>query len=134
MSDRFYTQMCEHFKVAPYELNIALRDHESPEFKKIAKKSEGVMSNGKKMTRIDLNNALTELLGVNIEGQKLSMPTLTTILAKVKAGDVKKVAVPEGRLKKPYQEAVMEAFGEKLDLDTATVKTMKTLLESINNV
>ena len=90
MSDRFYTQMCEHFKVAPYELNIALRDHESPEFKKIAKKSEGVMSNGKKMTRIDLNNALTELLGVNIEGQKLSMPTLTTILAKVKAGDVKK--------------------------------------------
>ena len=92
------------------------------------------MSNGKKMTRIDLNNALTKLLGVNIEGQKLSMPTLTTILEKVKAGDVKKVAVPEGRLKKPYQEAIIEAFGEKLDLDTATVKTMKALLESINNV
>lgn len=35
MSDRFYTQMAEHFRIPHYELNIALRDHDSPEYKKL---------------------------------------------------------------------------------------------------
>ncbi|QXN67643.1 hypothetical protein [Klebsiella phage vB_Kpn_3] len=74
MSDRFYTQMAEHFNIAPYELNIALRDHDSPEYKKLEKKAEGIMSSkGKKLTRIDLNTMLMEELGVNIEGQKLPL-------------------------------------------------------------
>ena len=40
MSDRFYTQMAEHFRIPHYELNIALRDHDSPEYKKLEKKAE----------------------------------------------------------------------------------------------
>ncbi|WCX68731.1 hypothetical protein [Salmonella phage GSW6] len=39
MSDRFYTQMAEHFRMPHYELNIALRDHDSPEYKKARKES-----------------------------------------------------------------------------------------------
>lgn len=133
MSDRFYTQMCDHYNMAPYELNIALRDLDSPERKKLEKKAGTTMSKGKKLTRIDLNNMLTELLGVNIEGAKLPLNVLEAMLDKVKHKTYKKVEVPEGRLKAPYQAALTQCLGVTLDLSTATVKTMKNFLEAINN-
>lgn len=141
MSDRFYTQMAEHFRIPHYELSIALRDHDSPEYKKLEKKAEksidtkvgASMSKGKKLTRIDLNKILTELLGTDIEGAKLPLLVLETMIKKVKNKEYKKVEVPEGRLKAPYQEALTECLGVNLDLSTATVKTMKNFLEAINN-
>ncbi|CCI88459.1 hypothetical protein BN79_031 [Yersinia phage phiR2-01] len=132
MSDRFYTQMADHYKMAPYELNIALHDLDSPERKLLEKRAGVPMSKGKKLTRIDLNNMLTEKLGVNIEGQKLPLNVLETMLDKVKNKSYKKVTVPEGRLKAPYQEALTECLGVTLDLSTATVKVMKGFLEAIN--
>ncbi len=134
MSDRFYTQMAEHYNMAPYELNIALRDLDSPERKKLEKKAGTTMSKGKKLTRIDLNNMLTEMLGVNIEGAKLPLNVLEAMLDKVKNKTYKKVEVPEGRLKAPYQAALTECLGVNLDLSTATVKTMKNFLEAINKL
>ncbi|EJB4242325.1 hypothetical protein MT068_001390 [Salmonella enterica] len=141
MSDRFYTQMADHYNMAPYELNIALRDLDSPERKKIERKAEKsisvkagtTMSKGKKLTRIDLNNMLAEQLGVNIEGAKLPLNVLEAMLDAVKNKSYKKVEVPEGRLKAPYQAALSECLGVTLDLSTATVKTMKNFLEAINN-
>ena len=142
MSDRFYTQMAEHFRMPHYELNIALRDHDSPEYKKLenkAEKSNGVkvgatMSKGKKLTRLDLNKILTELLGTDIEGAKLPLLVLETMIKKVKNKEYKKVEVPEGRLKAPYQEALIECLGINLDLSTATVKVMRAFLEAINKL
>ncbi|CAL5098728.1 Phage protein [Salmonella phage Tennessee] len=134
MSDRFYTQMAEHYNMAPYELNIALRDLDSPERKKLEKKAGTTMSKGKKLTRIDLNNMLTEMLGVNIEGAKLPLNVLEAMLDKVKNKTYKKVEVPEGRLKAPYQAALTECLGVNLDLSTATVKCMKNFLEAINKL
>ncbi|WCX68730.1 hypothetical protein [Salmonella phage GSW6] len=87
----------------------------------------------KKLTRLDLNKMLTELLGVDIEGSKLPLLVLETMIKKVKNKEYKKVEVPEGRLKAPYQEALIECLGVNLDLSTATVKTMKNFLEAINN-
>ncbi|AXC42571.1 hypothetical protein HOT66_gp120 [Salmonella phage S147] len=133
MSDRYYTQMANHYNMAPYELNIALRDLDSPERAKLEKKAGIRMSSkGKKLTRIDLNTMLMEELGVNIEGQKLPLNVLETMLDKVKKKTYKKVQVPEGRLKAPYQAAVSECLGATLDLSTATVKVMKGFLEAIN--
>lgn len=134
MSDRFYTQMAEHYSMAPYELNIALRDLDSPERKKLEKKAGTTMSKGKKLTRLDLNKILTELLGTDIEGAKLPLLVLETMIKKVKNKEYKKVEVPEGRLKAPYQEALTECLGVNLDLSTATVKTMKNFLEAINKL
>lgn len=134
MSDRFYTQMAEHYNMAPYELNIALRDLDSPERKKLEKKAGTTMSKGKKLTRIDLNNMLTEMLGVNIEGAKLPLNVLEAMLDKVKNKTYKKVEVPEGRLKAPYQAALTECLGVNLDLSTATVRCMKNFLEAINKL
>ena len=134
MSDRFYTQMAEHYNMAPYELNIALRDLDSPERKKLEKKAGTTMSKGKKLTRIDLNNMLTEMLGVNIEGAKLPLNVLEAMLDKVKNKTYKKVEVPEGRLKAPYQAALTECLGINLDLSTATVRCMKNFLEAVNKL
>ncbi|QXV80305.1 hypothetical protein bas32_0150 [Escherichia phage IrisVonRoten] len=134
MSDRFYTQMAEHYNMAPYELNIALRDLNSPERKKLEKRAGTTMSKGKKLTRIDLNNMLTEMLGVNIEGAKLPLNVLEAMLDKVKNKTYKKVEVPEGRLKAPYQAALTECLGTTLDLSTATVRCMKNFLEAINKL
>lgn len=134
MGDRFYNQMASYYKISISELNIALRDHESPEYKSLEKKANTTMSKGKKVTRLDLNNELTELLGVNIEGQKLPMLVLEVMVKHVKAKNLVKVSVPNGRLKAPYIEAVQTALSnDKLDLSTATVKTMKAFLEAINN-
>lgn len=132
MSDRFYTQMCDYYKITPNELNIALRDHESPEYKKLEKKAGVQMSNGKKLTRIDYNNMITELLGTNIEGSKLPLMVLETMHKKIKDKSFVKVEVPEGRLKQPYIQAVTECLGTTMDLSTATVKVMKGFLEAIN--
>lgn len=142
MSDRFYTQMAEHFRIPHYELNIALRDHDSTEYKKLEKKAEksngvkvgATMSKGKKLTRLDLNKMLTELLGVDIEGAKLPLLVLETMIKKVKNKEYKKVEVPEGRLKAPYQEALIECLGINLDLSTATVKVMRAFLEAVNKL
>ncbi|AFQ22196.1 hypothetical protein My1_037 [Pectobacterium phage My1] len=118
MSDRFYHQQATFFKVSPAELTISLR--------------EGRPMSKKRVTRIDLNNEITEILGTNIEGQKLSMPTLEKILEVLKSGRYKKVTMPSGKLKQPFKEAVCEALGVTVDLDSATIKNMKTLLEAIN--
>lgn len=91
MSDRYYTQMANHYNMAPYELNIALRDLDSPERAKLEKKAGIRMSSkGKKLTRIDLNTMLMEELGVNIEGQKLPLNVLETMLDKVKRKPIRK--------------------------------------------
>ncbi|ATS94011.1 hypothetical protein P13BB106kb_p027 [Pectobacterium phage DU_PP_V] len=118
MSDRFYMQQAAHFKVSHAELTISLR--------------EGIPMSSKRVTRIDLNKELTGLLGTNIEGQKLSMPTLGKIVEVVKANKCTKVKVPEGKLKQPYIEAVCTCLGTTVDLDSATVKVMKAFLEAIN--
>ncbi len=56
------------------------------------------------------------------------------MIKKVKNKEYKKVEVPEGRLKAPYQEALTECLGVNLDLSTATVKCMKNFLEAINKL
>ena len=136
MSDRFYTQMADHYKMPVWELNRALWFDKSPERTKLENKAEGIrkpMSESKKkITRIDLNNHLGNMLGVDIQGAKLPMPTLQALVDAVKNNKYKRVAVPSGRLKAPYQAAIIEALGMKVDLDNATVKTMTLFLGAIN--
>lgn len=137
MSDRFYSQMADHYKMSHWELKRAFWDEESPERKTLERKAEGKKvsntSSKKKLTRIDLNNMLTDMLGVDIQGAKLPMPTLEAFVDAVKSKNFKKVEVPTGRLKAPYQAAILEALGGKLDLDNATVKTMTLFLGAIKN-
>lgn len=130
MSDRFYTQMADHFSMAPWELNIALRDSESPQFKSLEKKCMP------KVTRKELNTELNSLLGKSITATKLPMPTLQVVVDKCKSGKLVKVPMPSGRLKAPYIEALHTALNvsskEPLDFSTATVALMKEILEGIN--
>lgn len=137
MSDRFYSQMSEHYKMTTWELQRAFWYEDSPERIKLECKAEGkkvsTTTKKKKVTRIDLNNQLTEMLGVDIQGAKLPMPTLEAFVNAVTKGTfIKGVPVPEGRLKAPYQEAVLRAIGTKVDLDNATVKTMTLFLGALN--
>lgn len=119
MSDRFYMQQAAYFKVSPAELTLSLR--------------EGKPMSKKRVTRMDLNKELAELLGTNIEGQKLSLPTLEKLLEVVKKKSYNKVEMPEeGKLKQPYIEAMHSCIGSTVDLDSATVKVMKAFLEAIN--
>lgn len=136
MSDRFYTQMADHYNMSVTELNRAFWFEDSPERIKLEAKAEGKQVNKstgkKKITRLDLNKQLTELLGVDIQAAKLPLATLEAFVNAVKKKSYKKVEVPEGRLKAPYQTAIIESLGCKVDLDNATVKTMKLFLEEIN--
>ena len=133
MSDRFYAQMGEHFKMSPMELKVAFWDNESAEWRKLVKKAEGktMATAGKKVTRLDINNMITELLGVDIQGAKLPLPTLEAILKVVKNKSYTAVDIPSGRLRAPYQEAMIEALGVEVDLSNTTVKTICLFLGAI---
>lgn len=142
MSDRFYSQMGEHFKMTPMELKIALWDKQSAEHDKLVRKAEGgkmvvkkdtPSTKKKKITRLDINNMITELLGVDIQGAKLPLPTLEVILSVIKNKTYKGVNIPEGRLRAPYQEAMLESLGKDVDLSNATVKTICLFLTAINS-
>lgn len=136
MSDRFYTQMADHYNMSITDINRAFWFEDSPERVKLEAKAEGKQVNKstgkKKVTRLDLNNKLTELLGKDIQAAKLPLPTLEAFVSAVKKKSYKKVEVPTGRLKAPYQAAIIESLGTKVDLDNATVNTMKLFLEEIN--
>lgn len=141
MSDRFYAQMGEHFKMTPMELKIAFWDDQSAECKKLERKAEGrtmittkdkATTKKKKVTRLDLNNMITELLGVDIQGAKLPLPTLEAILKVVKNKTYSPEDIPEGRLRAPYQEAMTSSLGVEVDLSNATVKTICLYLGAIN--
>lgn len=137
MSDRYYMQMAEYANLTTSQLNAALRDKESSEYKKLLKKVEGTKvttTKKKKVTRIDLNKQLAELLECDIEGAKLPLIVLETMIKRVSERDCKVVSIPEGRLKAPYQEAVCECLHTNLDLSTATVKVMKSFLQAVKEM
>jgi hypothetical protein len=129
MSDRYYMQMAEKTKMAPWELQIALRDEDSP-FRLQLEKS--LM--GKKVTRQDLVKELEELLNAELDPNtgKLPLLSLENTVKAVKTKTTVKVEIPNGRLKAPYIEALRAAIPYPLELDTATVKTMTTLLNALN--
>lgn len=136
MGERFYKQACDHFNMTANEFCRAFWDQDSPERIKLEAKAEGKQVNKstgkKKVTRLDLNNQLTQLLGNDIQAAKLPLATLEAFVSAVKKKSYKKVEVPTGRLKAPYQAAIVESLGVKVDLDNATVNTMKLFLEEIN--
>lgn len=127
MSDRFYAQMGKHFDMAPWELQIALRDGKSDLRKTLEKKSMP------KVTRKELSVELSDLLGVEINATKLPMNTLQEVVSAIKSKKTKQVEMPTGRLKAPYVEALHTALGFKspVDFSTATVALMKEILENI---
>lgn len=142
MSDRFYAQMGEHFKMSPMELKIAFWDEQSAEHDKLVRKAEGkkmvttkdtTVAKKKKITRLDLNNMITEHLGVDIQAAKLPLPTLETILKVVKNKTYRGVNIPSGRLRAPYQEAMTESIGVEVDLSNTTVKTICLFLQAVND-
>lgn len=127
MSDRFYAQMGKHFDMAPWELQIALRDGKSDLRKSLEKKSMP------KVTRKDLSVELSDLLGVEINATKLPMATLESVVGSIRTKNIIKVEMPTGRLKAPYIEALHHAlrFKSPVDFSTATVALMKEILENI---
>lgn len=130
MSDRFYAQMAKHYNVDPWQLSNALRDRDDL-YRELERKS---MGKGKKVTRKDISEEISEILGAEIALGKLPMLTLEVMLKKLKEGSIKPAPVPNGRLKQPYIEAVHEAVGVPIDLSTATVKIMSQFLELIQGV
>lgn len=129
MSDRYYAQMSDKTNLAPWELQIALRDEDSI-FRKQLEKS--LM--GKKVTRKDIVEELETIFGSSLDAGTTKVPLLSleNILKVVKAKKVNKVEMPTGRLKAPYMKALSDAIGMPLEMDTVTVKTMTALLENLN--
>lgn len=127
MSDRFYAQMGKHFDMAPWELQVALRDEKSDLRKTLEKKSMP------KVTRKELSVELSDLLGVEINATKLPMNTLQAVVESFRNKKAKQVEMPTGRLKAPYVEALHVAlnFKSPVDFSTATVALMKEILENI---
>ncbi|QFR57636.1 hypothetical protein CPT_Slocum_056 [Serratia phage Slocum] len=127
MSDRFYKQMSEHYKVAPWELANALRDHNELYYE-LGRQS---MGKSKKVTRKDISEEISAILGQEIELGKLPMLTLEVMVKALKTRNIKPQEVPNGRLKAPFIKAVHDAIGVEVDLSTATVKIMSQFLELI---
>lgn len=91
------------------------------------------MGKSKKVTRKDISEEISALLGEEIALGKLPLLTLEVMLKKIKSGDIStEVEVPSGRLKAPYIRAVQEALGVEVELNTATVAMLSTFLNAVN--
>lgn len=126
MSDRFYTQMCTHFDMSPWELNRALYDHTSAEFKKLEKKCMP------KVTRKELAKQFQELTNTDTDISKLTLETAIAVVDFVTSGKKANIIMPEGRKKDPYIQVLQSVLG-KLDFSTATVVVMKGIIRAIKN-
>ena len=124
MSDRFYSQMCQHYDIAPWELNLALWFPESDEYNKLVRKSMP------KVTRKDLAKQFKEITSTDIDISKLPLATALDVVDFVNKGKKAEFDMPEGRRKDPYITVLQDILG-KLDFSTATVAVMKGILEVI---
>lgn len=124
MSDRFYSQMCQHYDIAPWELNLALWFPESDEYNKLVRKSMP------KVTRKDLAKQFKDITSTETDISKLPLATALDVVDFVNKGKKVSFEMPTGRLKEPYVKTLQDILG-KLDFSTATVKTMQGILEVI---
>lgn len=124
MSDRFYSQMCQHYDITPWELNLALWFPESDEHNKLVRKSMP------KVTRKDLAKQFKEITSTDIDISKLPLATALDVVDFVNKGKKVELDMPDGRRKDPYISVLQDILG-KLDFSTATVAVMKGILEVI---
>lgn len=124
MSDRFYSQMCQHYDIAPWELNLALWFPESDEHNKLVRKSMP------KVTRKDLAKQFKDITSTETDISKLPLATALDVVGFVNKGKKVSFEMPTGRLKGPYISVLQNILG-KLDFSTATVAVMKGILEVI---
>lgn len=124
MSDRFYSQMCKHFDISPWELNLALWFPDSHEYKQLERKCMP------KVTRKDLAKQFTEITKSDVDISKLPLQTALDVVDYVSKGNKVEFDMPDGRKKDPYIKVLQDIMG-KLDFSTATVAVMKGILEVI---
>lgn len=124
MSDRFYSQMCKHYDIAPWELNLALWFPGSEEHTNLVRKSMP------KVTRKDLAKQFKVVTTTEVDISKLPLATALEVVDFVEKGKKADFIMPEGRRKDPYIMVLQDILG-KLDFSTATVAVMKGILEVI---
>lgn len=139
MSDRYYSQMAKATKMTEGELKQAMRTEEGRAKleKKIEKLTNAMpkLNTGKKPTKKDYSNQICTDLGITADLSKANLESLWLISEAVKNKKANVMPCPEGRLKRPYIETLVEMFPNiKEDgIEQLTVANMRALIEGVLN-
>lgn len=111
MSERFYLQQMEHFKVKT--------------------RFEFITSKPKKerLNKSGLIDALSNFTSIDLSS--LTAIELNKVLNGFMIGELTNVEIPSGRLKQPYIDAVNTKLGIDADLSKLTIQKLKDLLNDI---
>lgn len=137
MSDRYYSQMAKAVKMTEGELKQHMKTDEGKAKleKKIEKLSNAMpkLNTGKKPTKRDYSNQICTDLGITADLSKANLESLWLISEAIKTKKVITMLCPEGRLKRPYIETLVEMFPNiKEDgIEQLTVANMKALIEGV---
>ncbi|QCQ57728.1 DNA binding protein [Vibrio phage Athena] len=131
MGDRFYTQMCQYANVSATDLMLAQRSPESDEarkvFNKILRKLNGNVTKtgkGELLQHLFLYLEMPVVTGFD----KLTAKSMEAIINCDPAYD-HNWKIPDGRLKKPYLEAMKKVLDCNADFSKLTIKAMKEFLQ-----
>lgn len=126
MSDRFYQQQADFFKLAPWELVRAQMYPESNEAKRLNKAATPTRN------KKELSDYFVQSTGIDVDLTKLKVPTLTSIVEALDYGVNDNIPIPTGRLKAPYIKCIRDLIGDPtLDLDSGTIAIFNAIIKGI---
>lgn len=140
MSDRYYSQMAKSFSMTEGELKQKMRTDEGraqleAKLDKLALNSYSATSTKKRVTKKDISKQIAIDLGVDLDVTKANMEALECIVNAIKTKKICAMYCPEGRLKRPYIETLVEMIGVKEDgIEQLTVANMKQLIEGLMKI
>lgn len=136
MSDHYYSQMAKKLNLTEGELKMQMRTEEGrakleAKLDKLAMGSYA-SSSKKKVTKKDISNQIAKDLGVELDVTKANLDALDCIVNAIKTKKIVAMLLPEGRLKRPYIDTLVEMIGVKEDgIEQLTVANMKQLITGL---